>query len=122
MRRWMMAMAMVGTLLLAGCSTAQYPDSEFLGNWQVSKGEQGGVTVSLEEIQSHITLTLEDSGSAALEIGAATHKGKWSPLADDAGIMLVVDDNTMTLTKIRKGALEGEVSGVTMTFEQEQGE
>lgn len=118
MRRWMMVLLAV--LLLAGCSAAQYPDSEFLGVWHATTGEQGGVQVKLKDIDSRLQLTLDDSGSAVMKIGGTEHKGKWSPDKDEKGIILVVDDERTTLTKVRDDALKGPLAGVTMTFERTQ--
>ena len=98
-------------LLLTGCSAAQYPDSEFLGSWQAQRGE-------MPDIRADIVLTLEDSGKVVLTLGDTEHEGKWSPQEDDKGILLVVDDETIELAKIRDGALKGPLEGVTMTFEQ----
>lgn len=95
-------------LLLTGCSAAQYPDSEFLGSWQAQRGEMGGVNVNMPDIRADVVLTLGDT----------EHEGKWSPQEDDKGILLVVDDETIELAKIRDGALKGPLEGVTMTFEQ----
>lgn len=106
-------------LLLTGCSATQYPDSEFLGSWQAQRGEMGGVNVNMPDIRADIVLTLEDSGKAVLTLGDTEHEGKWSPQEDDKGILLVVDDETIELAKIRDGALKGPLEGVTMTFEQE---
>ena len=53
-----------------------------------------------------------------LTLGDTEHEGKWSPQEDDKGILLVVDDETIELAKIRDGALKGPLEGVTMTFEQ----
>lgn len=103
-------------LLLTGCSAAQYPDSEFLGSWQAQRGEMGGVNVNMPDIRADIVLTLEDSGKAVLTLGDIEHEGKWSPQEDDKGILLVVDDETIELAKIRDGALKGPLEGVTMTF------
>ena len=105
-------------LLLTGCSAAQYPGSEFLGSWQAQRGEMGGVNVNMPDIRADIVLTLEDSGKAVLTLGDTEHEGKWSPQEDDKGILLVVDDETIELAKIRDGALKGPLEGVTMTFEQ----
>ena len=106
-------------LLLTGCSAAQYPDSEFLGSRQAQRGEMGGVNVNMPDIRADVVLTLEDSGKAVLTLGDTEHEGKWSPQEDDKGILLVVDDETIELAKIRDGALKGPLEGVTMTFEQE---
>ena len=103
-------------LLLTGCSAAQYPDSELLGSWQAQRGEMGGVNVNMPDIRADVVLTLEDSGKAVLTLGDTEHEGKWSPQEDDKGILLVVDDETIELAKIRDGALKGPLEGVTMTF------
>lgn len=118
MRRCVMALALLAALLLSGCA-AQYPDSEFVGSWQAVKGAMGGVEVKLEDIDSHFSLTLEDSGKAVLKIGETEQEGKWSPLEDDKGITLVVDDETLELSKVREDALKGPVQGITMTFEKD---
>lgn len=117
MRRCVMALMLLASLLLSGCA-AQYPDSEFVGSWQAVKGAMGGVEVKLEDINSHFALTLKDSGKAVLEIGENEQEGKWSPLEDDKGITLVVGEETMEFSKVRDGVLKGVLQGVTMTFEQ----
>lgn len=118
MQRCVMALALLASLLLSGCA-AQYPDSEFVGSWQAVKGAMGGVEVNLEDIDSHFSLTLEDSGKAVLKIGETEHEGKWSPLEDDKGITLVVDDETLELSKVHEDTLKGPVQGITMTFEKD---
>lgn len=120
MRKYVLAL--LALLLLTGCTTAQYPDSEFLGSWQAQRGEMGGVDVNLPDIDSRIELTLEDSGRAVLEIGDNTHEGKWSPDEDDEGITLVVNEETTELAKVREGVLKGPFAGVTLTFEQQDKE
>lgn len=107
-------------LLLSSCSTAQYPDSAFLGSWQAVKGEQGGVEVNLKDIDAHIALTLEASGKATLEIGDQARDGKWSPQEDDKGITLKVDEETLTFSKIRENTLKGPLDGVTLTLEKDE--
>lgn len=118
MRRCVMALMLLASLLLSGCA-AQYPDSEFVGSWQAVKGAMGGVEVKLEDIDSHFVLTLKDSGKAVLEIGENEQEGKWSPLEDDKGITLVVDDETLELSKVHEDTLKGSVQGITMTFEKD---
>ncbi|MEE0435414.1 MAG: hypothetical protein UDB11_08420 [Peptococcaceae bacterium] len=117
-RRGVAAVLLTAAFFLAGCSFAQYPDSEFLGTWQAEEGALGDVEVKLKDIDSRFVLTLSESGKAVLEIGERAHEGKWSPQKDDKGVTLVVDDTTTELSKIRDGVLKGPIEGVTLTFSQ----
>lgn len=116
MKKLAAVLCLCAAVLCSACSQ-DLSASEFVGDWQATSAEKGGVRVSVADIHADFQMHLEGDGSAVLAIGGREQETTWEPTEDGKAFSLDSDEGTLTFTKIRDGAVKGELAGVTLTFE-----
>lgn len=116
MKKLVMVLCLCAAVLCSACSQ-DLSASEFVGDWQATSAEKGGVRVSVTDIDADFALHLEADGAAVLAIGSREQETTWEPSEDGKAFTILDGEETLTFTKIRDGAVKGKLAGVTLTFE-----
>ena len=100
------------------CFTAcgdEYADSEFVGKWECTSGEAGGIKVDAGQLVGGFELELKADGSAEATLAGEKSSGEWEP--SDKGFKLKQEDQEMEFTK-KGGDVVAEYENVKLTFEK----
>ena len=105
-----------------GLGKGKYADSPYVGTWEATSYESGGIELSTDVI-GESKMILKDDGDITVWFGSTADKdkgeGQWKPT--DKGIE-ITDDSTEKMTaSYSGGVLSLAYNGVTMNFEKTGG-
>lgn len=104
-------------LLLTGCMSDKYENSEYLGTWRATSASMGGVKINVSKaVGGEFTLDLKPNGDAKAVIGNDKGSGDWEET--DNGFKLKDSSGEMVFVKVETGKVKTDYSGMTILFEK----
>ncbi len=105
-------------LLLAGCMSDKYANSEYVGVWKATTGSMSGINVNIAKaVGGEFTLKLKANGDVDAVIGADKGSGDWEET--DKGFKIKDSSGEMDFVKVEKGKVKTDYSGMTVLFEKQ---
>ena len=105
-------------LLLAGCMSDKYENSEYVGVWKATTGSMGGINVNVaKSVGGEFTLDLQPNGDVKAVVGDEKGNGDWEETAN--GFKIKDSTGEMVFVKVETGKVKTEYSGMTILFEKQ---
>ena len=98
-------------LLLSGCMSDKYENSEYVGVWKATTGSMGGINVNVAKtVGGEFTLDLQPNGDVK-------GNGDWEETAN--GFKIKDSSGEMVFVKVETGKVKTDYSGMTILFEKQ---
>lgn len=105
-------------LLLVGCMSDKYENSEYVGVWKATTGLMSGINVDVAKaVSGEFTLELKANGDVNAVIGTDKGSGDWEE--PDKGFKIKDSSGEMDFVKVEKGKVKTDYSGMTVLFEKQ---
>ena len=105
-------------LLLAGCMSDKYENSEYVGVWKATTGSMGGINVNVaKSVGGEFTLDLQPNGDVKAVVGDEKGNGDWEETAN--GFKIKDSSGEMVFVKVETGKVKTDYSGMTILFEKQ---
>lgn len=103
-------------VMLTGCMSDKYANSEYTGTWKATKASMSGVNLDVNKAIGSFVLELEADGDAKAVIKGEKSSGDWEEVEN--GFKLKDSQDEMAFTKVKKGVVKTEYSGMVILFEK----
>lgn len=104
-------------VMLTGCMSDKYANSEYVGTWKSTKASMSGVSLDVNKVIGSFVLELEADGDAKAVIKGEKSSGDWEEVEN--GFKLKDSQDEMAFTKVKKGVVKTEYSGMVILFEKQ---
>ena len=104
-------------VMLTGCMSDKYANSEYTGTWKATKASMSGVSLDVNKVIGSFVLELEADGDAKAVIKGEKSSGDWEEVEN--GFKLKDSQDEMAFTKVKKGVVKTEHSGMVILFEKQ---
>ncbi|AVO28144.1 MAG: hypothetical protein ACI4NX_05610 [Megasphaera elsdenii] len=104
-------------VMLTGCMSDKYANSEYTGTWKATKASMSGVNLDVNKAIGSFVLELEADGDAKAVIKGEKSSGDWEEVEN--GFKLKDSQDEMAFTKVKKGVVKTEYSGMVILFEKQ---
>lgn len=104
-------------VMLTGCMSDKYANSEYVGTWKATKASMSGVSLDVNKVIGSFVLELEADGDAKAVIKGEKSSGDWEEVEN--GFKLKDSQDEMAFTKVKKGVVKTEYSGMVVLFEKQ---
>lgn len=104
-------------VMLTGCMSDKYANSEYTGTWKATKASMSGVNLDANKSIGSFVLELEADGDAKAVIKGEKSSGDWEEVEN--GFKLKDSQDEMAFTKVKKGVVKTEYSGMVILFEKQ---
>ncbi len=104
-------------VMLTGCMSDKYANSEYVGMWKATKASMSGVSLDVNKVIGSFVLELEADGDAKAVIKGEKSSGDWEEVEN--GFKLKDSQDEMAFTKVKKGIVKTEYSGMVILFEKQ---
>lgn len=113
----MAAAVLLLCVMLTGCMSDKYANSEYTGTWKATKVSMSGVSLDVNKVIGSFVLELEADGDAKVVIKGEKSSGDWEEVEN--GFKLKDSQDEMAFTKVKKGVVKTEHSGMVILFEKQ---
>ncbi|WP_337544560.1 hypothetical protein [Megasphaera sp.] len=113
----MAAAVLLFCVMLTGCMSDKYANSEYTGTWKATKASMSGVSLDVNKVIGSFVLELEADGDAKAVIKGEKSSGDWEEVEN--GFKLKDSQDEMAFTKVKKGVVKTEHSGMVILFEKQ---
>ena len=113
----MAAAVLLLCVMLTGCMSDKYANSEYTGTWKATKASMSGVSLDVNKVIGRFVLELEADGDARAVIKVEKSSGDWEEVEN--GFKLKDSQDEMAFTKVKKGVVKTEHSGMVILFEKQ---
>lgn len=113
----MAAAVLLLCVMLTGCMSDKYANSEYTGTWKATKVSMSGVSLDANKVIGSFVLELEADGDAKAVIKGEKSSGDWEEVEN--GFKLKDSQDEMAFTKVKKGVVKTEHSGMVILFEKQ---
>lgn len=113
----MAAAVLLLCVMLTGCMSDKYANSEYTGTWKATKVSMSGVSLDVNKVIGSFVLELEADGDAKVVIKGEKSSGDWEEVEN--GFKLKDSQDEMAFTKVKKGVVKTEYSGMVILFEKQ---
>lgn len=113
----MAAAVLLLCVMLTGCMSDKYANSEYTGTWKATKVSMSGVGLDVNKVIGSFVLELEADGDAKAVIKGEKSSGDWEEVEN--GFKLKDSQDEMAFTKVKKGVVKTEYSGMVILFEKQ---
>lgn len=113
----MAAAVLLLCVMLTGCMSDKYANSEYTGTWKATKVSMSGVSLDVNKVIGSFVLELEADGDAKAVIKGEKSSGDWEEVEN--GFKLKDSQDEMSFTKVKKGVVKTEYSGMVILFEKQ---
>lgn len=113
----MAAAVLLLCVMLTGCMSDKYANSEYTGTWKATKVSMSGVSLDVNKVIGSFVLELEADGDAKAVIKGKKSSGDWEEVEN--GFKLKDSQDEMAFTKVKKGVVKTEYSGMVILFEKQ---
>ena len=113
----MAAAVLLFCVMLTGCMSDKYANSEYTGTWKATKASMSGVSLDVDKAFGSFVLELEADGDAKAVIKGEKSSGDWEEVEN--GFKLKDSQDEMAFTKVKKGVVKTEYSGMVILFEKQ---
>lgn len=113
----MAAAVLLFCVMLTGCMSDKYANSEYTGTWKATKASMSGVSLDVDKAFGSFVLELEADGDAKAVIKGEKSSGDWEEVEN--GFKLKDSQDEMAFTKVKKGVVKTEHSGMVILFEKQ---
>lgn len=113
----MAAAVLLLCVMLTGCMSDKYANSEYTGTWKATKASMSGVSLDVDKAFGSFVLELEADGDAKAVIKGEKSSGDWEEVEN--GFKLKDSQDEMAFTKVKKGVVKTEHSGMVILFEKQ---
>ena len=113
----MAAAVLLLCVMLTGCMSDKYANSEYTGTWKATKAFMSGVSLDVNKVIGSFVLELEADGDAKAVIKGEKSSGDWEEVEN--GFKLKDSQDEMAFTKVKKGVVKTEHSGMVILFEKQ---
>ena len=113
----MAAAVLLLCVMLTGCMSDKYANSEYTGTWKATKVSMSGVSLDANKVIGSFVLELEADGDAKAVIKGENSSGDWEEVEN--GFKLKDSQDEMAFTKVKKGVVKTEHSGMVILFEKQ---
>lgn len=114
---FMAAAVLLLCVMLTGCMSDKYANSEYTGTWKATKASMSGVSLDVNKVIGSFVLELEADGDAKAVIKGEKSSGDWEEVEN--GFKLKDSQDEMAFTKVKKGVVKTEHSGMVILFEKQ---
>ena len=113
----MAAAVLLLCVMLTGCMSDKYANSEYTGTWKATKVSMSGVSLDANKVIGSFVLELEADGDAKAVIKGEKSSGDWEEVEN--GFKLKDSQDEMAFTKVKKGVVKTEHSGMVILLEKQ---
>ena len=113
----MAAAVLLFCVMLTGCMSDKYANSEYTGTWKATKASMSGVSLDVDKAFGSFVLELEADGDAKAIIKGEKSSGDWEEV--EKGFKLKDSQSEMDFTKVKQGVVKTHYSGMDIVFEQQ---
>lgn len=113
----MAAAVLLLCVMLTGCMSDKYANSEYTGTWKATKASMSGVSLDVNKVIGSFVLELEADGDAKAVIKGEKSSGDWEEVEN--GFKLKDSQDEIAFTKVKKGVVKTEHSGMVILFEKQ---
>ena len=113
----MAAAVLLLCVMLTGCMSDKYANSEYTGTWKATKASMSGVSLDVNKVIGSFVLELEADGDAKAVIKGEKSSGDWEEVEN--GFKLKDSQDEMAFTKVKQGVVKTEHSGMVILFEKQ---
>ena len=113
----MAAAVLLLCVMLTGCMSDKYANSEYTGTWKATKASMSGVSLDVNKVIGSFVLELEADGDAKAVSKGEKSSGDWEEVEN--GFKLKDSQDEMAFTKVKKGVVKTEHSGMVILFEKQ---
>ena len=113
----MAAAVLLLCVMLTGCMSDKYANSEYTGTWKATKASMSGVSLDVDKAFGSFVLELEADGDAKAIIKGEKSSGDWEEV--EKGFKLKDSQSEMDFTKVKQGVVKTHDSGMDIVFEKQ---
>ena len=113
----MAAAVLLFCVMLTGCMSDKYANSEYTGTWKATKASMSGVSLDVDKAFGSFVLELEADGDAKAIIKGEKSSGDWEEV--EKGFKLKDSQSEMDFTKVKQRVVKTHYSGMDIVFEKQ---